>query len=113
MLRKFKIGLPLLALMLGVAASAFTGDVSKKKADALKKTTQTFVYTGTTVEDQDDASLYVLESTNPDVSCSGRAQIICHIDAEPDASGMHPDFSNGDPVTAPENFENITKRQLP
>lgn len=103
-----KILLPMLVFIVAVSMSAFTA-----KGITKHRSLQTFVYTGTTSADQDEASLYVLESTNPNVSCSGAQQIICHVDAEPDGSGQHPDFSNGDPVSAPENFENISKRQLP
>ena len=88
MLRKFKIGLPLLAMMLAVlfvAASAFKGDGDKEAAETKPAAgTVYFDFTGSNQMDQDSYTKR-LTQPSPGNVCPGDA-ILCGIWAEEDPS---------------------------
>lgn len=97
----------MIALVVAVSLSAFSSKHLFKH-----KLTETFVYIGTNTADQDQENSYVLLSTNPEVSCGGREDVICQLEATPNAGGQHPDFSVYNPVDDPTEFTIISKRPL-
>lgn len=95
-MKKIKIGLPILAFVLAVTASAFT------TKNALSRSTiddPLWHFQGTTVGEQSDASRYeLLDEQNPPV-CEGNA-LYCIIEAPADASDpSQPDLSAFNPQT--------------
>lgn len=100
-----KILLPMIALVIGIALSAFTSNHLKSRAN---KAQTTYVYTGdNTIAQQRLAQNYLKD--NDALPCSGSEQKICLIVTDTD-EGDNPDFSSGNPVDNPTMFDEVDKR---
>jgi hypothetical protein len=100
-----KMILPIIALILGVGFSAFTKPNAGK---VHKRTGTTYVYMGdNTLAQQRLEENYVKD--NDALPCSGSEQKICLIVTATD-EGDTPDFSSGNPVDNPTQFDQISKR---
>lgn len=92
MLKKFRIGLPFLALVLGVAASAFTGKVKQSSLE------QRWFYTEETTAGENDPSNYE-KLSGQDALCPGNSAVYCVIEAPEHLNSMGqpdgtPDLTN-------------------
>ena len=114
MLRKLKIGVPVMALAMAVSAAFAFRDAPVQKVapvqQEVKRTLTTYVYTGDNTTTQQRQSQWYVKDNNAE-SCGGIAQKICLIVTGSD-EGAHPDFSSGNPVDNPSLFEDVMYKPL-